>query len=215
MSIIKKLAQARKMLAAKPLKKSGLNKFAGFQYFELADFMPSIVEIFAELEIVDSIRITNQSAALTLHDASDGCSEIEFACAVPEHIPDLKGQNPLQVVGSMQTYLRRYLYVTALGIVENDVVESLDSKSEERAAADAKAAYDALVVEKMGIITNIKTGIANQDLALSKESWDELTNDEKAILWKAPTKGGIFTTAERATIQSKEFRTALDNPATT
>jgi hypothetical protein len=77
---------------------------------------------------------------------------------------------------------------------------------------DAKASYDALVVAKMGIITNIKTGIANQDLAFAKESWDELSNDEKSALWKAPTKGGIFTTSERTVIQSSEFRTALDNP---
>lgn len=84
--------------------------------------------------------------------------------------------------------------------------------AKEFSESDAKATYDALAVEKMGIIANIKTGIANQDLALAKECWDELSNDEKAILWKAPTKGGVFTTAERATIQSKEFRTALDSP---
>ena len=212
MSIIKKLSQARKMLAARPMKKSGLNKFAGFQYFELADFLPDIVDIFAELNLVDTIKITNKSAVLTIHDGDNELVGLEFACAVPDSIPVLKGQNELQAIGSMQTYLRRYLYVTALGIVENDVVDSLNQKDEEKAAADTKATYDALAVEKMGIITNIKTGIANQDLALAKESWDELSNDEKAILWKAPTKGGVFTTAERATIQSKEFRTALDSP---
>lgn len=213
MSIIKKLGQARKMLAAKPMKKSGLNKFAGFQYFELADFLPHIIDIFAELEIVDSIQITNKWATIKISD--DDNNSVEFSCAVPESIPVLKGQNELQAIGSMQTYLRRYLYVTALGIVENDVVDGLNQKDEEKAANDTKAAYDALVVEKMGIITNVKTGIANQDLALAKESWDELTNDEKSALWKAPTKGGIFSTSERAIMQSAEFRTALDSPTQT
>jgi hypothetical protein len=39
-----------------------------------------------------------------------------------------------------------------------------------------------------------------------------LSQDVQAALWKAPTKGGIFTTAERATMKTTEFRTALDNP---
>lgn len=219
MSIIKKLSKARKMLAEKPMRKSGLNKFAGFQYFELVDFMPHIVDIFAELNLVDTIKITNTQAVLTIHDGDNELVGLEFSCAVPESMPVLKGQNELQVIGSMQTYLRRYLYVTALGIVENDVVDGLNQKDEEKAAADTKAAYDAtkaaydaLVVEKMGIITNIKTGIANQDLALALENWQSLTEQEKLALWKAPSKGGIFTTAEIAVMKSTEFRTALDNP---
>jgi hypothetical protein len=209
MSIIKKLGEARKMLAARPMKKSGLNKFAGFQYFELADFLPHIIDIFAELEIVDSIMITNKNAVIKIGDADN--NSIEFSCAVPESIPVLKGQNELQAVGSMQTYLRRYLYVTALGIVENDVVDGLDNNAEQNAKDGQKAAYDALVVENMGIITNIKTGIANQDLAFALENWRELSQDVQAALWKATQKGGIFTTAERATMKTTEFRTALDS----
>ena len=48
-SVHKKLMQARIKLQATPLKKSGLNKFAGFQYFELGDFLPQIQQIFSEI----------------------------------------------------------------------------------------------------------------------------------------------------------------------
>ena len=133
MSIIKKLGEARKMLAARPMKKSGLNKFAGFQYFELADFLPHIIDIFAELEIVDSILITNKNAVIKIGDADN--NSIDFSCAVPESIPVLKGQNELQAVGSMQTYLRRYLYVTALAISENDVIDQADQNEQEKSKA--------------------------------------------------------------------------------
>ena len=39
MSVHKKLMQARIMLQKRDLKKSGQNKFAGYSYFELADFI--------------------------------------------------------------------------------------------------------------------------------------------------------------------------------
>jgi hypothetical protein len=36
----------------------------------------------------------------------------------------------------------------------------------------------------------------------------ELEDDTKEALWLAPTKGGIFTTAERAFLKSDEFYNA-------
>ena len=41
MSVYRKLQEARIELQSKPLKKSGKNKFAGFEYFELGDFLPT------------------------------------------------------------------------------------------------------------------------------------------------------------------------------
>ncbi len=48
MSVYKKLIVARAKLRAKVLKKSGHNKFAGYNYFELGDFLHPIMEIFDE-----------------------------------------------------------------------------------------------------------------------------------------------------------------------
>ena len=42
MSVHKKLMQARIRLQSAPLKKTGENKFAGYKYFELGDFLPTI-----------------------------------------------------------------------------------------------------------------------------------------------------------------------------
>ena len=39
----------------------------------------------------------------------------------------------------------------------------------------------------------------------ASEEWATLNSDIQDLLWKAPTKGGIFTTKERAVIQSDEF----------
>ena len=48
MSVHRKLMQARIALQGRKMNKSGLNKFAGYSYFELGDFLPSVMDIFNE-----------------------------------------------------------------------------------------------------------------------------------------------------------------------
>ena len=40
------------------------------------------------------------------------------------------------------------------------------------------------------------------------EAWGEISDDDKRALWLAPSKGGIFTTAERKDLKSDEFNEA-------
>ena len=54
----------------------------------------------------------------------------------------------------------------------------------------------------------IKAGIALKDYSTAAEEWFSLTDEDKTILWKAPSKGGAFTTQEREIMKSKEFREA-------
>lgn len=60
-------------------------------------------------------------------------------------------------------------------------------------------------------IEAVQTGIACGDLSTAKEAWQELVmEDEEAakLLWRAPSKGGIFTTAERTAMKSNEWSAA-------
>jgi hypothetical protein len=65
-----------------------------------------------------------------------------------------------------------------------------------------------MVLDLMPSVNAIKNGIAAGDLSTANEAWSELTSTEKQILWKAPSKGGVFTTQERATMKTTEFRQA-------
>jgi hypothetical protein len=62
-------------------------------------------------------------------------------------------------------------------------------------------------------IKAIKTGIAagrdSYEYKMAAEAWFELETDDKEALWRAPTKGGVFTTAEREEIRTTEFRVAF------
>ena len=53
----------------------------------------------------------------------------------------------------------------------------------------------------------IKEGIASEDYFTAAEAWFELSDEEKQSIWIAPSKGGPFTTEERETMKSQEFRT--------
>jgi hypothetical protein len=57
-------------------------------------------------------------------------------------------------------------------------------------------------------ILAIKAGIALEDYSTAAEEWFSLTDEDKMILWKAPSKGGVFTTKEREIMKSAEFREA-------
>ena len=116
-SIYWKLSAARIMLQEHPLTKSGANKFAGYKYFELGDFLPAIQRIFNDVGLVDVISFTADTATLTLYDSDNGQS-IVFTS--PMGSANLKGFDEVQNIGAVETYQRRYLYVTALAIVEAD-----------------------------------------------------------------------------------------------
>lgn len=117
-------------------------------------------------------------------------------------LPMVKGDP--QAAGSAVTYARRYALQALFAIPSVDD----DGESAMLRNTDPDADYKALCVVLEDSIDAIKTGIEIGDLIMAKEAWDELTEDEKMGIWKAPSKGGCFTTQERAVMKSPEFRTA-------
>jgi hypothetical protein len=139
MNVYKKLMQARINLQNTTLSKSGHNKFAGYKYFELGDFIPAIQNIFNNLGLCGMISYTNDLATLTIVDMSD-LSKIEITSPMSEAA--LKGCHAVQNLGAVQTYIRRYLWVTALEIVEHDAIDSSAGADVEVALKGIKEAAD-------------------------------------------------------------------------
>ena len=121
MGVQTKLMQARLKLQETNLTKSGHNKFAGYKYFELGDFLPAIQRIFAELDLCGIVSFGKELATLTITDTKDN-SKVEITS--PMSTAALKGCHEVQNLGAVQTYIRRYLWVSALEIVEHDVVDA-------------------------------------------------------------------------------------------
>jgi hypothetical protein len=122
MSVYKKLQHARRQLLAADIKKSGKNKFAGFEYFELADFLPSISCIFDDVGLCGVVRFHADTATLTIVDSEEPHASIEFTTPLV-YAEMAKGQ-AIQNLGSTHTYMRRYLWLMAMEIVVHDAIES-------------------------------------------------------------------------------------------
>ncbi len=135
MSVHKKLMQARIELQGTQLKKSGLNKFAGYSYFELGDFLPTIQSIFNRIGLCGVVSYTGEMATLTVVDTEDGTV---LTITSPMAEANLKGTHPIQNLGAVETYQRRYLWMTAMEIVEHDVLDA--QTGYEEPAKPAKAA---------------------------------------------------------------------------
>ena len=121
MSVYKKLQDARIKLQNTKLTKSGKNKFAGYEYFELGDFLPAVQKICQEVGLCGAVSYTNDLAYLNIYDVeTNDC--VGFTS--PMSRAELKGCHDVQNLGAVQTYLRRYLWTAAFEIVEHDALDA-------------------------------------------------------------------------------------------
>ena len=121
MKVYSKLSRARVALQGCSLNKSGNNKFAGYRYFELADFLPTVQAIFNDVGLCDVISFTEDVATMTIYDVEDGSSVVFTS---PMGSANLKGCHMVQNIGAVETYQRRYLYTVAMAIVEHDALDA-------------------------------------------------------------------------------------------
>ena len=137
MNVYQKLNEARNLFHQAPLKKSGHNKFAGYSYFELGDFVVPALEIFKQVGLTSIISFKQDEAMMQIIN-TDKPDEV-VTITTPMSEAHLKGCHPVQNLGAVQTYIRRYLWVAAMEIVEHDALDSTTGdKTKEVAPAQPK-----------------------------------------------------------------------------
>lgn len=124
-NIYRKLQKMRVDLQKTGICKSGHNDYGKYDYFELSDFLPQINEIQEKHDTVSIFGINGESAELKILDCADVTQNITFAIPLAELA--LKGANAIQNVGGLTTYCRRYLYMIAFEIAENDEFDPNES----------------------------------------------------------------------------------------
>lgn len=107
----------------RPLKKSGKNKFAGYEYFELQDILPTAHDVFNKVGLCGVFSIFDNVASLQVYETDTGAS-ISFQSPLVM-AENAKGQ-AIQSMGSTHTYFRRYLWLMVLELTEHDAVDSSD-----------------------------------------------------------------------------------------
>lgn len=130
MNIYEKLQTMRVELQEMKIKKSGKNKFANYDYYELADILPPINSIMAKHKVCSYISFNSEQAILTLVNAEQPEEVITFTSPMAE--ASLKGTHPIQNLGAVETYQRRYLYMAAFEIVENDFLDATQGNDQQQ-----------------------------------------------------------------------------------
>lgn len=129
LNLYQKIQRIRVELQKLKLKKSGTNKYAGFNYYELGDFLPALNKLADKYGVLNCISFDNEFATLIIYDVD---SENNLKFTSPMRDLDLKGCNAIQALGGVETYSRRYLYLTAYEIVENDMSDAVSGKETAR-----------------------------------------------------------------------------------
>lgn len=195
MNILQKLAQARLMFLNEHVKKSGKNIKLEFTYFELKDIVPSATRIFADLGIASIVNFDEGAARMELYNADD-IAEAPITFVIPyKEAPQIISNagkevtNPLQALGATITYLRRYLYMLALDIVEDDETDAnLGSEKSAESKKPATAAERKKAKEQLTAPKKEEKPAAEAVEMASPETMGTLKELAKNLIQKDETK---------------------------
>jgi hypothetical protein len=167
MNVYQKLNAARDQFHSQKLKKSGHNKFASYYYFELGDFIIPALQIFHEVGLTSVISFSKEYADMRIVNTEK--PEETIVISSPMSTAALKGCHDVQNLGAVQTYLRRYLWVAALEIVEHDALDATTGRK-----------GDAPVITPKGDIGNDIPDEEKEFLTEMAASCEELVSKGKA-----------------------------------
>lgn len=149
MTLNESIIKIRVDLQNSKIKKTGYNKFSGFDYFELADFLPKLNEFMLEEKINDIFTIEDGYAILKLVRGEeqntykipfvifDTPTKMKYIQETGEY-KEVKQVQDIQNLGGLNTYYKRYLYLNAFGITDGEVFDSMDNEEIEEKKVSKK-----------------------------------------------------------------------------
>lgn len=124
-NIKQKLQEARMLLKKENITKSGKNSFTKVGYYTLSDILPPITRVCHEVRMTPLVTFDKDVATLTIYDWD---SEETLSATSPMVEQKDGKMNEIQILGSLETYQRRYILQNVFDIVEedNEMADSLE-----------------------------------------------------------------------------------------
>lgn len=126
LNLFQKINELRERILKLDLKKSGENKFANYSYYELADFLPQVIQLEKEIGLISMFSTYDNAGTLIVIDIENG-QQVEFSVVIKE--ANAKGMLEIQKAGAEITYGKRYAYLNYLNLTESDGVDGLNQKT--------------------------------------------------------------------------------------
>ncbi len=122
--VYKKLGKVQgNLLQNHKFKKSGKNKYGGFNYFELEDLLPPIVKECFENGLLIEFSFSDNEGILKVRDIEDPGIMVSNRVPLPE-LEEMPRMNIIQSLGSYITYIKRYLLMNTFHICEESYIDS-------------------------------------------------------------------------------------------
>ena len=128
MNLFEKIQTIRVRLKQEPIKMTGKNTYAGYDYFELEDFLTPLNRLMDEQKMTCIPSFGTEFATLTAINCEK--PEETFTITSPMGSAQLKGCHEVQNIGAVETYQRRYLYQAMFDISESDILNKTHGKAE-------------------------------------------------------------------------------------
>lgn len=184
--------------------KGASNPFFKSKYADLNSVIAVIKPVFASNDLcyMQAPVMTDTGAGVTTRIMHVSGEWIESTLILPLSKMDA------QACGSAVSYSRRYSLQSLCGIPATDDDGEMAMLRGAEPTPDRKAEHDAAVAANLGSVNAIIEGLANDDMSAAAEAWFELDEETQRALWLAPSRGGCFSTKDRATMKLPEFKLA-------
>ena len=189
LNALQKLQMARVEFLKAGVKKSGKNIHMEFQYFELADIVPTAETIFGKLGLLMVPTFGKEYAIAKVYNCDNREEEpIVFEAPFTQIAPIISNSgkvvtNEMQALGSSITYMRRYLWQLVLDVIEADAIDATAGAGADDdappATAPKKKSKPVTAAERQDIKKNLT---AAPDGAASDEQIATLKSSLKALM---------------------------------
>ena len=189
LNALQKLQMARVEFLKAGVKKSGKNIHMEFQYFELADIVPTAETIFGKLGLLMVPTFGKEYAIAKVYNCDNREEEpIVFEAPFTQIAPIISNSgkvvtNEMQALGSSITYMRRYLWQLVLDVIEADAIDATAGAGVDDDAPPApvtkKKSKPVTAAERQDIKKNLT---AAPDGAASDEQIATLKSSLKALM---------------------------------
>lgn len=188
LNVLQKLQMARVEFLKAGVKKSGKNIHMEFQYFELADIVPTAEKIFGNLGLLMVPTFGKDYAIAKVYNCDKREEDpILFEAPFSQIAPIISNSgkvvtNEMQALGSSITYMRRYLWQLVLDIIEADAIDATSGADNDDAPptpAPKKKGKPVTAAERQDIKKNLT---AAPDGAATDEQIATLKSSLKALM---------------------------------
>jgi len=196
------LADIQKNLKAT---KSQFNSFGKYSYRSCEDILEAVKPLLGHnvLTIDDEVievggRVyIKATARLTGEDTT-----FISTSAIAREAASKKGMDDAQITGSASSYARKYA-LNGLFCIDDNKDPDVEPATDDR--LNKVKLHQEKVREHFHSVYGIKSALECEDMEVAMEAWFEIPVDDRRILVLAPSKGGIFTTAERGIVCGEKF----------